>query len=79
MGRLKAPDNAAEVLKLLRGRWMTRHAIEAELGKDSRCVNFWVAGLHANGLLVERPAEVRRGGYDVFEYTVAPAWMGVER
>jgi hypothetical protein len=78
MERLTAPNMAAELLKLLRGQWMTRHAIVQEMGLHRQRCNLCVEGLHANGLLIARPAAVRRGGFDVLEYTVAPAWMGVE-
>lgn len=79
--RVHGPDMAAELLKLLRGRWLTRHGIKRELNMSEVTVRRWVLAMHDNGLLIDRPAEVKRGpvATDVREYTVAPAWMGEQR
>lgn len=67
MDRLTSPEMAAELMKLLRGRWMTGYATAQEMGLHWQRCNRWVETLHANGLLINRPAAVRRGGLEVFE------------
>lgn len=73
-------DNGAELLKLLRGQWMTRYAIEKELQWGADTVTRWVWNLEEHGLLVAReagPAQQKGPVLPVMEYTVAPVWGGV--
>ena len=83
MADVKNPwDKGADLLKLLRGRWVTRYVIERDLGWGSETAKRWVQHLEEHGFLVSRvasPTQQKGPVLPVVEYTVAPAWVGEAR
>lgn len=75
MSRMSAPQIASELLKLLRGRTLTRAQIVEELELDYGTARDWCAEWAANGVLVETEGRARSGAA-VPAYTLSAEWGG---
>lgn len=78
--RRSSCELGCELLKLLRGQWLTRTQIAKEMDSTPLGLNPWLKAMLEHGLLVERLAPwPGRPGLSVTEYTVAPVWLGAGR
>lgn len=73
-------ETGCELLKALRGRWMTRNQIANEMECATQALLPWLTVMQEHGLVLQREAP-RQGWPDqtVTEYTLAPAWIGAGR
>ena len=80
MTRQRTTSMGPELLKLLRGKTMSRRQIGEALGWSKSTVKKWTAEFEAYGLLdaEQGPRLAARawGGRGPRIYTVAPAWRG---
>ena len=75
--RIRGPEFACELFKMLRGRWMDRNSIATELGAKRGTSDVWVSEYLEHGLIVERVRPVKPlRGIPAREYTLAPEWGG---
>ncbi len=70
---LATPRKLAELMKMLRGRWLSCDELRIGLGWDWITVRSWTFELEQQGMLVRRVASSRGGR---LEFTVSRAWGG---
>lgn len=67
---------AADILKALRGRWLTPHELAEELGMSTVTTYHWLKDFAACGLAAARPRpNYGRAGRTPKEYSLAPEWV----
>lgn len=73
------PEFACELLKLLRGMWLTRAQIAQELGIKVDTASEWAEEWQRQGLLDVREGAKPARGHAPKEYTLSPCWIGGAR
>lgn len=71
-----AAGRACELLKQLRGQWLTRTELADELGIEGSTCLWWLREFRDNGIVISRDRAVWHGrGRRPKEFTLAPEWV----
>lgn len=73
---MTGPEKACELLKALRGAWLTKAQIGRLLGIKIESAGEWVDEWQRQGVLDVRLGDKPKRGPQPAEYTLSPWWIG---